>query len=35
MSPEIKDKIIYNEGSVQQIDEIPDDIKRVYKTGGK
>ena len=31
-SPEIKDKIIYNEGSVQQIDEIPDDIKRVYKT---
>ena len=31
-SPEIKDKIIYNEGSVQQIDEIPDDVKKVYKT---
>lgn len=29
---EIKDKIIYNEGSVQNIEEIPDNIKSVYKT---
>ena len=29
---DIKDKIILNEGSVQNIAEIPDDIKRIYKT---
>ena len=31
-TPEIKDQIIYNEGSIQNIEGIPDDIKRVYKT---
>jgi ribonucleotide reductase alpha subunit len=29
---ELKDKIIYYDGSVQQIDEIPDNIKVIYKT---
>ena len=29
---DIKDKLILNEGSVQNIDEIPDDIKKLYKT---
>ena len=29
---EIKDKIIYYDGSIQKIDEIPDNIKNVYKT---
>jgi ribonucleoside-diphosphate reductase alpha subunit len=28
----MKDKIVYNEGSVQKIPEIPDDIKEKYKT---
>ena len=31
-SPQIKDEIIKNEGSVQNIKEIPDNIKNVYKT---
>ena len=31
-SPEIKDEILKNEGSIQKIDSIPDDIKKVYKT---
>ena len=31
-SPELKDKIIISEGSVQNIPEIPDDIKKLYKT---
>tara|TARA_B100000795_G_C22803239_1_gene443132 strand:- start:1393 stop:4965 length:3573 start_codon:yes stop_codon:yes gene_type:complete len=31
-SIEIKDKIIYYNGSIQQINEIPDDIKKIYKT---
>ena len=31
-SDEIKNQIILNEGSVQKIDVIPDDVKRVYKT---
>ena len=31
-TPEIKDKIIFNEGSIQQIEEIPNNIKSVYKT---
>lgn len=31
-TPEIKDQIILNEGSVQNISEIPDDIKYRYKT---
>lgn len=31
-SKEIKDRIIANEGSIQQIPEIPDDIKKLYKT---
>ena len=29
---EIREKIIINDGSVQNIDEIPDDIKALYKT---
>ena len=29
---DMKDRIIYHEGSVQNIKEIPDDIKRLYKT---
>lgn len=29
---EIVDKILYNNGSVQNIDEIPDDLKEIYKT---
>ena len=28
----LKDKIVYNEGSVQKIPEIPDNIKQKYKT---
>ena len=31
-SPEIKDEILKNEGSVQNIEAIPDNIKKVYKT---
>lgn len=31
-SSKLKDKIIYHEGSVQSIKEIPDDIKKLYKT---
>ena len=31
-NPEIKDQILYHEGSIQQIDGIPEDIKKVYKT---
>ena len=30
-SEEIKDQILFNEGSIQNIDEIPDEIKKVYK----
>ena len=30
-SEEIKDKILFNEGSIQNIEEIPDEIKKVYK----
>jgi ribonucleotide reductase alpha subunit len=29
---DVKDQIIYNEGSIQNIEGVPDDIKRVYKT---
>lgn len=29
---EIRDKIIYYEGSIQQIEEIPGDLKRLYRT---
>ena len=29
---EIKNKIIENNGSVQSIEEIPDEIKKIYKT---
>ena len=29
---DIKNKILANNGSIQQIDEIPDDIKSIYKT---
>jgi ribonucleoside-diphosphate reductase alpha chain len=29
---EMKDRIIYHQGSVQQIPEIPDNIKKLYKT---
>ncbi len=29
---EIKDKIIFNEGSIQEINEIPEKIKNIYKT---
>ena len=28
----LKDKIIYYDGSIQDIDEIPDNIKELYKT---
>ncbi|VVU94675.1 Ribonucleotide reductase, barrel domain [seawater metagenome] len=31
-SEEMKDKIVYYNGSVQNIDNIPDDIKELYKT---
>jgi ribonucleoside-diphosphate reductase alpha chain len=31
-SKDMKDKIIANDGSIQQIQEIPDDIKALYKT---
>ena len=31
-SLELKDKILLNKGSVQAIDEIPEDIKELYKT---
>ena len=31
-SSQLKDKIIINDGSIQNIDEIPDDIKQLYKT---
>lgn len=31
-SNEIKDKILYYNGSVQKIEEIPDNIKEIYKT---
>ena len=31
-SQQIKDQIILNEGSIQNIDEIPNDIKKIYKT---
>ena len=31
-SKDMKDKIIANDGSVQNIDEIPDNIKNIYKT---
>ena len=30
-SEEIKDKILFNEGSIQNIEEIPEEIKKVYK----
>ena len=30
-SEEMKDKILLNEGSVQNIEEIPEDIRKVYK----
>ena len=30
--PEVKDLILKNEGSVQNIEGIPDDIKKIYKT---
>lgn len=29
---ELKDKIVYHFGSIQAIDEIPDDLKKLYKT---
>jgi len=29
---ELKDKIVYHYGSIQAIDEIPDDLKKLYKT---
>ena len=29
---ELKDKIVYHFGSIQAIDEIPDDLKQLYKT---
>ena len=31
-SRELKDTIIANDGSIQNVDEIPDDIKQLYKT---
>ena len=31
-SPDMKDKIIYHQGSIQLIDEIPQNIKNLYKT---
>jgi len=31
-SNDIKDQIVYYNGSIQEIDEIPDDIKELYKT---
>lgn len=31
-SNEMKDKIIYHDGSIQDIEEIPDDVKALYKT---
>lgn len=31
-SDEIKQKIVLNDGSVQMVDEIPDDLKEIYKT---
>nr|KYP67812.1 Ribonucleoside-diphosphate reductase large subunit [Cajanus cajan] len=31
-SPTIKNQIIYNDGSVQKIPEIPDELKTIYKT---
>lgn len=30
-SPAVKNKIIYEDGSVQKIPEIPDDLKLIYK----
>jgi len=32
-SPTIKNKIIYEDGSVQKISEITDDLKVIYKYG--
>jgi len=31
-TPDIRQQILANEGSIQNIDEIPDDLKRLYKT---
>jgi hypothetical protein len=30
-SPVLKNKIIYEDGSVQKITEVPDDLKAIYK----
>lgn len=30
-SPSLKNKIIYEDGSVQKMSEIPDDLKAIYK----
>jgi len=30
-SPAVKNRIIYDDGSVQKIPEIPDDLKVIYK----
>jgi ribonucleoside-diphosphate reductase subunit M1 len=32
-SPALKNKIIYEDGSVQNIPEIPNDLKFIYKYG--
>lgn len=34
-SPAIKNNIIYEDGSVQNIAEIPDDLKVIYKYGAE
>jgi ribonucleoside-diphosphate reductase alpha chain len=31
-NPELKDKIMLNDGSVQNIENIPEDLKKIYKT---
>jgi ribonucleoside-diphosphate reductase subunit M1 len=30
-TPALKNQIIYEDGSVQKINEIPDDLKAIYK----